>query len=43
MRVVGFTGVVKAAPTPTKVDEPKVEADKKEVVEEKTTKKSTKK
>lgn len=40
MRVVGYTGVEKSAPTPTKVEEPKVE-----VVEEKkaTTKKSTKK
>ncbi len=40
MRVVGYTGVEKSAPTPTKVEEPKVE-----VVEEKkeATKKSTKK
>lgn len=44
MRVVGYTGVEKSAPTPTKVEEPKVEVVEETVEEKKeTTKKSTKK
>jgi hypothetical protein len=39
MRTVGYRGVVKTAPTPTKVEEPKVEV----VEEKKAAKKSTKK
>jgi len=39
MRTVGYRGVVKTAPTPTKVEEPKVEV----AEEKKEAKKSTKK
>ena len=39
MRTVGYRGVVKTAPTPTKVEEPKVEV----AEEKKESKKSTKK
>ncbi len=43
MRTVGYRGVVKTAPTPTKVEEPKVEVAEKVVEEKKAAKKSTKK
>lgn len=44
MRTVGYRGVVETAPTPTKVEEPKVEVAEKVVEEKKAAaKKSTKK